>query len=231
MATGDAAMAKVGVILSGCGFKDGAEIHESVLTLLALDRAGAEVRCFAPDVAQRKVVNHLTGEEMLETRNVLVEAARIARGEIADVREADAAELDAVILPGGFGAALNLCDFALRGPACAVDDGVADLLRAMHAAKKPIGAICISPAVVAATLGRHHPRLTVGHDEDVANGLEALGATHEACPVDSFVVDEEQRIVSTPAYMLGPSIRHVAEGIERCVDEVLKLVETASVAR
>ena len=219
-------MAKtVGVVLSGCGFQDGAEIHESVLTLLALDRGGCQVRCFAPDVDQRRVVNHLTGEEAPEKRNVLVESARIARGEIQDVEKADAADLDALILPGGFGAALNLSDFALKGAEATVHPAVARLLRDMHAAGKPIGAICIAPAVVAKVLGDRQPTLTIGNDEGTAQTLEACGAKHQDCAVDAHVVDRENRIVTTPAYMLGPSIRHVAAGIDRCVDEVLALAK------
>ena len=222
---------RVGVILSGCGFKDGAEIHESVLTLLALDRAGAEIACFAPDVDQAKVVNHLTGEDADETRNVLVESARIARGEIADVKTADASTLDALILPGGFGAAMNLCDFAMKGPDADVNADVANLVRAVHAAKKPIGAICIAPALIAKVLGKDGaPTLTIGTDAGTAGAIEACGAGHQDCAVEDFVVDTEQRIVTTPAYMLGPTIKHVAEGIERCVAEVLELAQTTSVA-
>jgi len=220
---------RVGVILSGCGFQDGAEIHESVLTLLALSRAGAEAVCFAPDIDQAKVVNHLTGDETGETRNVLQESARIARGAIQDVASANAEELDALILPGGFGAALNLSNFAVAGPDSDVDAGVAALVRAMHAAKKPIGAICIAPAVIARVLGDDGaPTLTIGNDEGTAGALEACGATHESCPVDAFVVDLDARIVSTPAYMLGPEIKDVAAGIERCVAEVLTLAQPAT---
>ena len=214
---------QVGVILSGCGFKDGAEIHESVLTLLALDRAGAEAVCFAPDVPQAQVVDHVTGKPTGEKRNVLVESARIARGKIADVAKADARALDALLLPGGFGAATNLCTFGADGEKGQVDPGVARLVRAMHAAKKPIGAICIAPALVALVLGKEHPTLTIGTDRGTAARLEAAGAKHRDCPVEGFVVDEAQRIVTTPAYMLGPSIRHVAAGIEKCVEAVLKM--------
>ena len=139
--------------------------------------------------------------------------------------ERDLPDLDAVVLPGGFGAAINLSTFASKGEDAEVNPDVARLLREMHAAKKPIGAICIAPALVAKALGFAHPRLTVGNDRGVAQKLEACGAVHEDCPVDAFVVDRENRIVSTPAYMLGPSIRHVAEGIERCVAEVLSLVK------
>jgi enhancing lycopene biosynthesis protein 2 len=222
---------RIGVILSGCGFKDGAEIHESVLTLLAIDRAGAEAVCFAPDIEQAKVVNHLTGEEVAETRNVLVESARIARGEIQDVAAANADDLDALILPGGFGAAMNLCDFAVKGSAAEVHPGVAALVRAIHAARKPIGAICIAPALIARVLGKDgEPTLTIGNDPGTAGEIAACGATHEECAVDSFVVDTAQRIVTTPAYMLGPTIKHVAAGIERCVAEVLEMASAAAVA-
>lgn len=221
---------RVGVILSGCGFKDGAEIHESVLTLLALDRAGAEAICFAPDIDQAQVVDHRSGEAVAETRNVLTESARIARGAITDVADADAGQLDALILPGGFGAAMNLSDFATKGPDATVDEGVARLIRAVHEAKKPIGAICIAPAVIARVLGKDGgPTLTIGDDAGTAGALEACGAHHETCPVESFVVDTEQRIVSTPAYMLGPTIKHVAEGIEHCVNAVLEMARSPSV--
>ena len=215
--------ARVGVILSGCGFKDGAEIHESVLTLLALDRAGCEILCFAPDVEQSVVVDHVTGDTASETRNVLAEAARIARGEIRDLKAARADDLDALMLPGGFGAAMNLCDFATKGADGAVNADLAALLRAMHDAKKPIGAICIAPGAVALALGDRKPTLTIGNDAGTAQALEACGAIHRDCPVDECVVDAEQRIATTPAYMLGPSIRHVAAGIDRCVAEVLEM--------
>jgi enhancing lycopene biosynthesis protein 2 len=227
----EAAMSvRVGVILSGCGFQDGAEVHESVLTLLALDRAGAKVSCYAPDVPQALVVNHLTGQETKESRNVLVESARIARGKVEDVALARAKDLDAVVLPGGFGAALNLSDFAKRGKDATVHPEVSRLLKEMHAARKPIGAICIAPAVVAKALGAAHPTLTIGNDRSTASAIEGCGAHHRDCPVSSFVVDEEHRIVTTPAYMLGPDIRHVAEGIERAVKAVLRLAEHAPVA-
>lgn len=222
--------ARVGVVLSGCGFKDGAEVHESVLTLLALDKAGCDIRCFAPDTPQAKVVDHLTGKETGETRNVLVESARIARGEIQPLAKARAEDLDAIVLPGGFGAALNLSDFAGKGAEARVHPELSRLLTAMHAARKPIGAICIAPAVVARALGKSRPELTIGNDKGTAKALEACGAKHKDCPVDSFVVDKQNRIVSTPAYMLGPTIRHVAAGIERCVAEVLKMVQPAAVA-
>lgn len=214
---------RVGVVLSGCGYRDGAEIQESVLTLLALARAGAEAVCFAPDIPQAQVVDHLTGKTVDESRNVLHESARIARGKVQDVAKADANQLDALILPGGFGAALNLCDFATKGPDAHVDPGVEKLVRAVHAAGKPIGAICIAPALMAKVLGDEGPRLTIGNDAETAQAIEACGATHVTCPVEEAVTDEARRIVTTPAYMLGPGIADVAAGIEHCVAEVLRL--------
>jgi len=211
------------VILSGCGFQDGAEIHESVVTLLALDRAGADVVCMAPNVEQTTVVNHITGEAVEETRNVLVESARIARGEIKDIAEVKGADLDALILPGGFGAALNLSDFATKGPEATPNVDVARLVNEVHDAKKPIGAICIAPGVIAAVLGKEKPKLTIGNDEGTAGAINACGAQHTDCVVESIVVDADHKIVSTPAYMLGPNIRHVAAGIELLVAEIVNM--------
>ncbi len=216
---------RVGVILSGCGHRDGAEIHESVITLLALARAGVEARCFAPDIPQARVIDHRTGKATGETRNVLTESARIARGRIEDVRHAKAADLDALILPGGYGAAFNLSDFATKGADATVDPGVERLVRDVHAARKPIGAICIAPALIARVLGAEGPRVTIGSEAETAAAIEACGADHVECSVGDFVVDERRRIVSTPAYMLGPGIADVAAGIERCVAEVIRMAK------
>ncbi len=215
-------MTRVAVLLSGCGYLDGGEIQESVITLLALDRAGAEVECLAPDKPQRDVVDHRTGEAVPgEERNVLAEAARIARGAIRDVAQARAEDYDAVILPGGYGAAKNLSSFAVDGPGCDVDPGVERLLRDAHASGKPIGLICIAPAIGARLFP--HVELTIGSDPDTASAVEQMGAHHKVCSVDAFVCDEKARVVSCPAYMLGPSIKHVAAGIECLVEEVLRL--------
>jgi len=222
---------KVGVVVSGCGFKYGSEIHEAVLTLLAIDRAGAEWMCFAPNVEQTQVVDHLRMEPVpTERRNVLVEAARIARGKIADVKTARAKDLDAVILPGGYGAAMNLSSFAQKGENADVQPDVARLLREMHAAKKPIGAICIAPAVVAKVLGASHPRLTIGDSKPTAQRLEACGAVHQNASVDQAVVDRENRIATAPAYMYDARIGDVAKGIERCVAEVLSMAREPATA-
>ncbi|MBW2419959.1 MAG: isoprenoid biosynthesis glyoxalase ElbB [Deltaproteobacteria bacterium] len=215
-------MARVAVVLSGCGYLDGSEIHESVIALLALDRAGAEVECMAPDKDQLDVVDHRSSDAVAgATRNVLAESARIARGLIRDVAEARPEDYDAVILPGGFGAAKNLSSFAGDGPACSVDPGVERLLRGVHEAGKPVGLICIAPAIGA----RLFPdvELTIGSDTGTASALEEMGAHHKPCAVESFVCDEKAKVVSCPAYMLGPGIKDVAAGIEKLVDEVLRL--------
>jgi len=213
---------RVGVVLAGCGFLDGAEIHEAVLTLLSLDQREAEVTCMAPNVAQMHVVDHSVGEPSEgESRNVLAESARIARCEVRDIAEVSADELDALVFPGGFGAAKNLCTFAVDGPACSVDSNVESLIKAVHGQGKPLGFICIAPALAAKVLGELGPKLTIGNDEGTAGALEALGATHVDCPVDDFVADERLKIASTPAYMLGPSVAHVAKGIDKCVAQVI----------
>ncbi len=216
---------KVGVVLSGCGVYDGAEIHESVLTLLALDRAGAEAVCLAPDVAQRHVVNHLTGQPAAgESRNVLVEAARIARGAVKDLAGFDPAGLDALVLPGGFGAAKNLSDFAFAGADCSVNPEAARVLRAVHAAGKPVGAICIAPVILARLLGAEKPRLTIGTDPGTASAIGKMGGEHVSCGGGQAVVDAEKRLVTTPAYMLDSPISEVAAGIEKLVAELLAMV-------
>jgi len=221
-------MNKVAVILSGCGVFDGSEIHEAVLTLLALDKAGAKYQCLAPNKNQMHVVNHLTKQPMPnETRNVLVESARLARGDVKDLAAASADEYDAVILPGGFGAAKNLCDYATKGDMCQLDPTVQKFLHAMHAAGKPIGAICISPVILARAFGgKEAPRLTIGTDAKTANHIEAMGAEHVGCPVEETVVDAEKRMVTTPAYMLADRISEAAVGIERLVKEVLLMART-----
>lgn len=211
---------RVGVVLAGCGFLDGAEITESVLTLYFLERAGLEPRCFAPDRLQMHVVDHRTGEPTGEARNVLVEAARIARGAVEPLDRARMDELDALVLPGGYGVAKNLSGFAERGPEAAVDAELVRLVGEALSRGKPIAALCISPAILALALrklGIGGARLTVGDDVGTAAALTALGARHEVCPVERAVVDERLRIVSTPAYMLGRGPAAVGAGIEQAI--------------
>lgn len=209
----------VGVVLSGCGFLDGAEIQEAVFTLYFLDRAGFDVHCYAPNKPQHHVINHLTGEATTETRNVLVESARIARGKVAPLDAASMRELDALVLPGGYGAAKNLSDLAFQGPAAAVDPDLVRLIGEALGAHKPIVAICISPAVVAAALHKlgKQATLTIGDDPGTAEAIEKMGSLHQSCAVTHAVVDEVHRIISTPAYMLGPGPKDVAAGIEEAV--------------
>lgn len=217
-------MKKVGVVLSGCGVYDGSEIHEVVLTLLAIDRAGAEAVCFAPDKQQLHVINHLTGEVTGEKRNVLAESARIARGKIQPLSSADPQQIDALIVPGGFGAAKNLSDFATRGADCEIDNELKILTREIHKKNKPIGFICIAPAMLPKLLDTS-VQLTIGNDEGTAQAIEAMGGVHVTCPVDDIVVDVARKVVTTPAYMLANSIGEAASGIEKLVTRVLELAE------
>ncbi len=216
-------MVKIGVLLSGCGVNDGSEIHEAVLTMLALDKLGAERICLAPNIDQRDVVDHLSGVAVTETRNVLIESARIARGEIRDLATVSAADMDAVIIPGGFGAAKNLSDFAGAGVLAQVQPEVLGFLKDMHQAQKPIGAICIAPAVVAIALGEFNPVLTIGSDPATAAALVSFGARHQDCAVADIVVDQSNRIVSTPAYMLGPGLKEISQGIDKLVQQIVKM--------
>ena len=222
----DETMARVAVCLSGCGFLDGAEIHEAVFTLLALDRAGAEILCCAPDKPQADVVDHRTNQPRKDQkRNVLTESARIARGDIKPLSAVRAADIDALIFPGGFGAAKNLCTFAAHGPDCAVDADVENLVGDMMEMHKPIGVICIAPAMLARIVGRKKikAQLTIGTDPGTAAAINRMGAEHCECPTTEMVVDTEHSIVSTPAYMTGKGPADVYAGIEKLVNQVLKL--------
>lgn len=215
---------RAGVVLAGCGVYDGAEIHEAVLTLLFLGRAGAEIICLAPDRPQHHVVNHLSGQEATkEARDMLVEGARIARGNIQDMKKISAEDLDVLIFPGGYGAAKNLSDFAFKGQDCTVEQETERLIREMHAAGKPQGFLCIAPVIAAKVLGEYRPLLTIGADPGTSAAMEAMGGEHVSRKVDEIAVDEKNKVVSTPAYMLGPGIADVALGIEKLVWKVLEL--------
>jgi len=216
-------MKKIGVLLSGCGVYDGAEIHEAVITLLALDRKGAAYICMAPDCEHHHVVNHFNGEVTNEKRNVLVESARIARGNIKNLINVKATDIDGLIIPGGVGSVKNLSDFAIKGKYADVNPEVTRLVNEMAEAGKPIGAICISPAVLAKILEDKTPEVTIGNDFGTVEVIEEMGGIHIACKVNNIHVDEKNKLITTPAYMLGPAIKDVAEGIEKLVDEVLKM--------
>lgn len=223
-------MPKVGVILSGCGVFDGSEIHEAVLMLLALDERGASIVCMAPNKSL-DTVNHLTKKATGDTRNTLEEAARIARGDILDLAKVKGADYDAFVLPGGYGAVKNLCDFASAGASCDVDPEVRRVLTEAHAAGKPIGLACIAPVIAARIFGKTHaPTLTIGHDKTTAEQIEWMGGKHVARDVEDVAVDDENRIVTTPAYMEAKRITEVRAGIAKMVDRVLELAAAPAVA-
>jgi enhancing lycopene biosynthesis protein 2 len=213
---------RVAVILSGCGVQDGAEIHESVLTLFFLDRAGVEIVCAAPNVSQAQVVNHLTGELQGGERNVLVESARIARGQIRDLDRLGVAEVDAAIFPGGYGAAKNLSSWALEKEAGRVEPKVARFVREMAAAGKPLGFICIAPVIAAKVLGGG-VTVTIGNDPETAASIERMGGRHQVCVVGEVAIDRERKVVTTPAYMLANGPAQAGSGIERLCKVVLEL--------
>lgn len=218
-------MKRIGVLLAGCGVKDGSEIHEATLTLLYLAQGGAEILCMAPDAPQPAVIDHRTGAPESAQRNMLSEAARIARGEIRPLEDVTADQLDGMIIPGGMGAALNLCDYGQRGRDFSVREDVADLLRALHRQGKPIGAICIAPVILAGLFGRDGipVEVTIGADDGVAADITAWGARHVVRSVSEAHIDRAHAIATCPAYMLGQSPADIAPGIAQVVSAVLEL--------
>ena len=220
-------MKKVGLLLSGCGVNDGSEIHESVISMLALDRAGVETVIMAPNIDQMHVVNHYTGQEMDEFRNVLVESSRIARGNIKDMAEVTGNDLDALIIPGGFGVAKNLCDYAMTGSDCSINPDVYRLVSEVHLLEKPIGAICIAPVMMAKIFGEQDEsaEMTVGSDELRSIDINTMGSKHIKCSVSEMIIDKDKKLVTTPAYMEAKSIKEAAEGIEKLVTQILSMVE------
>jgi enhancing lycopene biosynthesis protein 2 len=216
---------RVGVVLSGCGVFDGSEIHEAVSILIALDRHGAQITCMAPNIPQAGVINHLTKQPDAHGRRVLEESARIARGNLRDSATINAADLDALIFPGGFGAAKNLCTFATDGPNCKVNDQVERLMLEMHAAGKPIGLACIAPVLAARVFGARQlrPVVTIGNDPATAGAIVAMNAQHRETAATDVCVDEINRLVTTPCYMTAAGPWQVYQGAEKMVDEVLRL--------
>ncbi len=214
-------MKKIAVVLSGCGVFDGAEIHEAVCTLLAIKKAGASYEIFAPNIEQHHVINHITGEEMPETRNVLIESARIARGKIRDLSEFDPAEFDGLIFPGGFGAAKNLSTFAFEGPDCSVNPDVSKAILGMVELKKPIGALCIAPAVITKVIG-DNLEVTIGNDKETADAIQKMGGTHKDTSHGEVAVDERYKVVTTPCYMLEATIDQIYQDAENVVKVVLQ---------
>ncbi len=215
-------MKKVAVIFSGSGVYDGTEIHEAVLALHAVEKAGATWHCFAPNIDQLHVINHLTGEEIDDTRNVLVESARIARGNIEDVAKLNADDFDALLLPGGFGAAKNLTDFAVSGAECSINAHVAQACRAFAQANKPAGYLCISPVIIP-MIYEQGVQGTIGNDQATSAAFNQMGGQHIECSVDEYVFDEKNNVLSTPAYMLAENISQAASGIEKLVSKLIEI--------
>ncbi|GAB4301015.1 MAG: isoprenoid biosynthesis glyoxalase ElbB [Marinilabiliales bacterium] len=213
---------KFAVVLSGCGVYDGSEIHEATLTLYAIDKHGADYEIFAPDINQHHVINHLTGEEMNETRNVLVESARIARGKIKDLKDFFAEDFDAIIFPGGFGAAKNLSTFAFDGPDCQVNEDVKKAVISMAEHKKPIGALCIAPAVITKILG--NVEVTIGQDKGTASAIEKMGGKHVNTGNGEVAIDKQYNVVTTPCYMLDATISQIGDGAENVVKTMLEIM-------
>jgi enhancing lycopene biosynthesis protein 2 len=208
------------VVLSGCGVFDGSEIHESIMILYAILKNGGEYEIFAPDISQHHVVNHITGEEMNETRNVLVESARIARGKIKALSEFRAGDYDSLIFPGGFGAAKNLSSFAFDGADCSVNDQVEKAVKEMVDHEKPVGAVCIAPALIARILDK--PELTIGKDPETVSALEAMGATHKETTHGEVITDRKHKLVTSPCYMLDATIMDIAAGADALVKELYR---------
>ena len=213
---------KAAVVLAGCGVFDGAEIHEAVMTLYAIDRMGGTYQVFAPNVKQHHVINHVTGEAMNEARNVLTEAARIARGKIKALTEYRVADFDALIFPGGFGVAKNLCTYAFDGTDCHVDRVVEAAIRDTHRAGKPIGALCISPVLITRVLG--NVTVTIGDDPSTAKDIAAMGGRHEVKRHGEVSVDIKNRIVTAPAYMLNANITDIALDAEEVIKAIMAMV-------
>lgn len=219
-------MSKVAVILAGCGVYDGAEINEAVLSLLHLAKAGAQVTCFAPDTEQMHTINHITGDEMPEPRNVMVEASRITRGAITPLSELDASDFDALLVPGGFGAAKNLCDFAVQGADAAIQSDMLNACQQFAQTNKPAGYMCIAPAMIPLIYGADaQVKLTIGNDAATADTIASIGAVHENCAVDDIVIDNTHKVVTTPAYMLASNLVEADAGIAKLVNAVLAMTK------
>lgn len=220
-------MTRIAFVLNGCGHRDGSEIHEAVVAMLALEEAGAVVLPVAPNKPQVKLLSHVDGKPLVGSRNMFEESARIARGKIRDIAAVKIEEFDAVVIPGGNGTAYNLCDFADKGASMTVEPGLAALLKAAHEAGKPIGAICIAPVILAKLFGSQGAEITIGNDSEVAAKLRKLGAKHTDCSVSDCVIDRKNKLVTTPAYMLGETVRDIAPGIRKLAQAIVRMCEEA----
>lgn len=220
---------KIAVVLSGCGKMDGSEVHEATMALLAIDMAGLSYQCFAPDIPQAKTLNHITSDIISikgdkYDRNVMVEGARIARGNIKDLKEFNAKDYEAIVFPGGMGAVLNLCDYGEKGVDCKVDVNVEKAINDAYNTGIVIGAMCIAPVLIAKVLGKHGVVLTIGNDEGTASDIKRMGAKHMNVPATEVCVDAKHKIVSTPAYMLVKSIKEVYQGADKMIQEIIKII-------
>lgn len=216
-------MKNIAVILSGCGHQDGAEITETVAAIVTLSQLGANINYFAPNMEVSEI-NHITGKPTGEKRNLIIEGARIARGKVKDLKELSSKNFDGLVFPGGKGAALNLCDFGLKGSKAALHPEVSRVIKEFHKESKPIAAICIAPVIMALALGKENVEVTVGNDKETSAEIEKLGAKHIECPVDDFVTDRNHKVVTTPAYMYGSSMPHeVFLGIQKTIKEFYEM--------
>lgn len=212
---------KFAVVLSGSGVYDGSEIHEATLSMFAIAKSGCSYKIFAPDIEQHHVINHLTGKEMNETRNVLVESARIARGKIEPLSEFEPKDFDILLFPGGFGAAKNLSDYAFKGADCSVNEDVEEAITSMVKLKKPIGALCISPVLIGKLLDG--VKLTIGEDEATIQELKKMGAVHKETTHGELIIDEKYKIITTPCYMLDATIDQIGTGAENIVKALIEM--------
>jgi len=215
----------IAVVLSGCGRADGSEIHESICALLCLENMHCTYQCFAPDIEQTAVINHLNNKPMNEKRNVLIEAARIARGNILDLKEFNTADFDGILFPGGLGAVTNWCDFAQKGIECSVNSGIRSIIRKCYDDKLVIGAMCIAPAMVALVLADKKIHFTLGAGGATAQKLEQLGVVHEEVGVTDVCIDRKNRVCTTPAYMLATNMLDVCQGAQNLVGAMCQLIQ------
>jgi enhancing lycopene biosynthesis protein 2 len=215
---------KFAVLLAGSGVFDGSEIHEATMTLYAITKNGGTYQVFAPDIDQHHVINHITGEEMDERRNVLIESARIARGDIKNLKDFEADDYDALILPGGFGAAKNLSTFAFDGADCKINGEVENAIKAMNDKNRPVGALCISPVILAKIFG--NVKLTIGQDKDTAEAVEQMGAIHKRTDHGEIVVDKDKKLVTSPCYMLEANLLNIAEGADNVVKSIIEISDS-----
>jgi len=214
----------IAVILSGSGNQDGSEIHEATLTLWAIHKNGADYQCYAPDIMQHHVLNHLTGKEMDETRNVLIESARIARGNVKNLEKFDQTKHDALVIPGGLGAVKNLSSFAFEGEHCKVNAEVKRAVQQMTEADKPIGALCIAPVLLAKIID--DVLITVGQNPDVIKKVNTMGGRHETTVQGEITVDSIRKLVTTPCYMLEARVDQIGDGADKLIQKILQLIES-----